>query len=240
MSARPKTRVSSAQERNFPAKYPALISILRLCITHHFHAACSFYSPSFISSHLQSSVAFPFPLETSSRDELNKIELKSIASTRSRSSKRRNQPRGIVPRFPLSILTRVPIFLDFFFPFDPVNVHLFTVTSNAHVHAITARYRFVSSCTISRAPQTPLSATCIHWVYRIVSLVPRALKLALRNNLAASKARAHSRAGRSLILCAFIYFDRVRRVYPGITSAICSPRASIPAGCLPARGLREK
>lgn len=47
-------------------------------------------------------------------------------------------------------------------------------------------------------------------------------KLALHNNLAVSKAHAHSRARCSLILYAFIYLDRIHRVYPGITCAICS------------------
>ena len=81
--------------------------------------------------------------------------------------------------------------------------------------------------------------SCIHWVYRIVSEIPGALKLALRNNSAVSKARAHSRAGCSLTLNAFIYFDCVHRVHPRITCAVRSSRALRLACAFYARGFVE-
>ena len=114
--------------------------------------------------------------------------------------------------------------------FDFAKLYVYRSISSVYMrtcmHTVTEKgqYRSVSSCTISRWPQNPrLSATCIHWVYRIVSQIPGALKLALRNNSAVSKARGHSRASCSLILNAFIYFDRVHRVHPRITRAVRSP-----------------
>lgn len=76
-------------------------------------------------------------------------------------------------------------------------------------------YRFVSSCTISRRPKP--RCLDLH-SFGLSDREPgfRALKLALHNNFAVSKARPLSHGTRSLILYAFIYSDCVHHVHPGL------------------------
>lgn len=124
-------------------------------------------------------------------------------------------------------------------PFDFVGMYVCTCTYVAYRHRAWKRSSIVlfHRARLVGGPKPRLS--CIHWVYRIVSEIPGALKLALRNNSAVSKARAHSRAGCSLTLNAFIYFDCVHRVHPRITCAVRSSRALRLACAFYARGFVE-
>lgn len=151
------------------------------------------------------------------------VQLKSISNTRKICRTKKTKPEksllasDILASMPPRQRISVSI-LPNFLPFDSIGVYVYT----AH------RYNVEKSSIVlfhrARLVRAPNPVVCDLHSLGLSDRKPgiHAPKLALHNNLAVSKAHAHSRARCSLILYAFIYLDRIHRVYPGITCAICS------------------